>query len=98
MELNFKKLKKEFMRITLPDDRTLTVKPPKYSTVREFSNLDLSSEDDAFKGAAIILNLNMEGVKFTEAECYELFDVTDLVTLMTEFSNYITKITKQKNS
>lgn len=98
MELNFKKLKKEFMRITLPDDRKLTIRPPKYSTFRMFSALDLSSDEDAFKGATLILNLNMEGIKFTEADCQEMFDVTDLVALMTEFTNYITSITKQKNS
>lgn len=98
MELNFKKLKKEFMRITLPDDRKLTIQPPKYATFRKFSALDLSTDEDAFKGATLILNLNMEGIEFTEAECQEMFDVTDLVTLMSEFTDYITKLTKQKNS
>ncbi len=39
MEFNFKKLKKEFMRITLPDDRTLTIKPPKYSDFKKFAQL-----------------------------------------------------------
>lgn len=98
MELNFKKIKKEFMRITLPDDRKLTIQPPKYATFRKFSSMDLSTDDDAFKGAALILNLNMEGIEFTAEECHEMFDVTDIVTLMNEFTNYLTKLTKQKNS
>lgn len=98
MELNFKKLKKEFMSITLPDDRKITIRPPKYSTFRKFSNLQVETDADAFNSAALILNLNMEGVEFTEEECRDMFDVSDIVALMNEFTNYLTKLTKQKNS
>lgn len=98
MEFNFKKLKKEFMRITLPDDRTLTINPPKYSDFKKFAQLgNVKTDEDAFKGVAQILNLNMEGIKFTDKECQDLFDLADMYALMTEFMKYLTSITSQKN-
>lgn len=99
MEFNFKKLKKEFLRITLPDDRTLTIKPPKFSDFKRFSDManTIKDDEDAFKGVAEVLNLNMEGIEFTEQECQRLFDVADVYGLMTTFTKYLTKITSQKN-
>lgn len=99
MEFNFKKLKKEFMRITLPDDRHITIKPPKFSDFKKFAKLGdgIKTDDDAFKGVVEILNMNMEGVKFTVPECQEMFDIADVYALMTEFMNYLTRITSQKN-
>lgn len=99
MEFNFKKLKKEFMRITLPDDRHITIKPPKFSDFKKFAKLGdgIKTDDDAFKGVVEILNMNMEGVKFTVPEFQEMFDIADVYALMTEFMNYLTRITSQKN-
>lgn len=99
MEFNFKNLKKEFMRITLPDDRHITIKPPKFSDFKKFAKLghETKTDADAFKGVAEILNMNMEAIKFTVPECQEMFDVADVYALMTEFMNYLTRITSQKN-
>lgn len=99
MEFNFKKLKKEFMRITLPDDRHITIKPPKFSDFKKFAKLGdgIKTDEDAFKGVVEILNMNMEGVKFTVPECQEMFDIADVYALMTEFMHYLTRITSQKN-
>lgn len=99
MEFNFKNVKKELFRVTLPDDRVLTIKPPKYSDFKLFGQIGerLKSDGDAFKAVCDILNMNVEKIEISLAGCYEIFDVADAAELLNSFMGYLTGLANQKN-
>lgn len=99
MEFNFKNVKKELFRVTLPDDRVLTIKPPKYSTFKKFAQIGerVNADGDVFKVVFDVLNMNMEGIKISLADCYEIFDVADAAGFINSFMDYLTRLANQKN-
>lgn len=97
MEFNFKNIKKEFLRVTLPNGDKLTFGPPKWGIFKKFQKLDIKSDADAFRVLAEIVSTNMEGKKITEAEAAEMFDLADMYEFMTAYMEFLDKSINQKN-
>lgn len=97
MEFNFKNIKKEFLRVTLPDGSKITFGPPKWGVFKKLQKLDIKTDGDAFRVLAELLNTNMEGKKFTEASASETFDLADMYEFMTIYMEFLNKAIDQKN-
>lgn len=98
MEFNFNKVKKENLHLVLADGSSLTLRPPRYGSLKKFVRLGADvDEQQALELVAEILSENIEKKKITVQDVDELFDLSDLSTFIELYMKYLDQITNQKN-
>lgn len=98
MEFNFKKVKKEPLRMVLPDGTALTLLPPKYKQLKKISAMEGSLNDEqAIALVADLLSDNLEKIQISAKQITEQIDISDLSAFVETYMKYLQKITSQKN-
>lgn len=105
--LDFNKVKKNFLTVTLPDDdlTTLFILTPTKAIMDEFKLLqdsitdESNSEamDDMYKICAKIMSRNKANIVVTPGQLEQCLDVEDLTIFIQAYSNFLREITNQKN-
>lgn len=106
--LNFNKIKKQYMTVTLPDEgeTVLMIGTPTKRILDEFVVLQTSvnngvSNDDAldrmFGLCAEIMSFNKGGIKITKEHLENIFDLEDITVFIQAYTEFITEVTNQKN-
>ena len=106
--LNFNKIKKQYMRVTLPDvdETVLMIGTPTKRILDEFVVLQTSvkngvSNDDAldrmYALCAEIMSFNKSGIKITKEFLEGLFDLEDITVFVQGYTEFIGEVTNQKN-
>lgn len=106
--LNFNKLKKQYMTVTLPDENntTILVGTPTKAVMDDLLGLQhsLSAEnmgDDAinelYEICAKIMSRNKTGVRIEKSDLEEIFDFEDVIFFIREYSDFIGEVSNAKN-
>lgn len=106
--LNFNKVKKEYLPVTLPDENetVLLIGTPTKAVFDEFTDLkdklDSSMGDDAldeiYSICARIMSYNKGGIKITKEHISECMDFQDVIIFIHAYTDFITEVSNQKNS
>lgn len=109
MELNFNKVKKHYLTITLFDGRVVMVGTPNKSLLDKIMFMDtklkgnkqdeISSEqiDELYNICGEIMSTNKTGTKVTGKELGEMFDVEDLFLFFNTYMTFLDSIANSKN-
>lgn len=105
--LDFNKVKKSFLTVTLPDKdlTTLFILTPTKAIMDEFQLLQDSITDeskgevmdDMYKICAKIMSRNKANIVITPGQLEKCLDVEDLIIFINTYSNFLRGITNQKN-
>lgn len=106
--LNFNNVKKQYMTVTLPDEKktTLMIGTPTKAVMDEFIGLGESIKDaatreetmDQFYGmCARIMSLNKGGIKITKEQLENVLDFEDIMIFVRAYTDFINGITTGKN-
>lgn len=105
--LNFNKVKKAFLPVTLPDENetTLMILTPTKSIMNVLVNLekDLKESDDEtgadvlYEACSLIMSRNKTGRKVTVKELEDLLDVEDMFLFINTYTDFIGELTNSKN-
>lgn len=105
--LNFNKVKKRWFIVTLndADNTTLFIYTPTKATLDKFlamqdldlDNADMDALDALFDVCAEIMSRNKAGIKITADYLANIFDVEDIVTFITGYTNFLNEVSNQKN-
>ena len=105
-EFNFKSRKKEYLKITLPDDRVLYISTPSKSlsykiinTYKNFNEKPLSDDmiDELYSLSAMTMSANKDSVKITKEELIESIEVTDIIDYLNSYMDFVNEQTNKKN-
>lgn len=98
LDLTTRTASKKLYQIKMPDGKILNLKLPTQSLLMKLQDLQLYMNDDPMKALQAInnlvtqiLNLNVEGVKYTDEQ---IMDMLDLNTLILIIQDYLTETTK----
>lgn len=105
--LDFNKVKKNFLTVTLPDKdlTTLFVLTPTKAIMDAFQMLQdsinnenqIEAMDDLYKICAKIMTRNKANIFVTPEKLEQCLDVEDLTIFIQAYSNFLREITNQKN-
>ncbi len=106
--LNFNKLKKQYMTVTLPDEKetVLMIGTPTKRILDEFIDLQTMVEDNTvendvldrmFDLCAKIMSFNKGGVKITKEFLADIFDFEDIMIFIHAYTEFISEVTNSKN-
>lgn len=105
-EFNFKSRKKEYFKITLPDDRVLFISTPSKSlahkiidTYKNFNDKSVTDNiiDDLYNLSAMTMSANKDNIKVTKEELIESIEFTDIMDYLDSYMNFVNEQTNQKN-
>lgn len=107
--LDFNKLKKQYMTVTLADENNtvLMIGTPTKAILDNFLGLkdSLTAEnmgddaiDELYDICAQIMNRNKTGVKVSKTQIQELFDFEDIIYFIRAYSEFISEVSNSKNS
>ena len=112
MELNFNKVKKHYLNITLVDGRVIMVGTPnkglldkimvmdtRLKTENTNDVTDVSSDqiNELYNICGEILSINKTNTKITGKELGEMFDVEDLFLFFNTYMTFLDSIANSKN-
>lgn len=106
--LNFNKVKKQFMTVTLADENetTLLIGTPTKKTLEEFLSIkdylgkgDQNADvmDEFYALCAKIMSHNKNGKTITKEFVESIFDFEDIVIFIQAYTEFIQEVTSQKN-
>lgn len=109
--LNFNKAKKQYLAVTLADEKntTILVGTPTKSILDDFlalkthveslgdEEVDQETLDDLFEVVAKCMSRNKTGYHVTAEFISNIFDVEDIVIFMTAYAEFLDEVTKAKN-
>ena len=109
--LNFNKVKKTYLTVTLADENNTTIMigtPTKAimdNLVLLQAGLETISEEDAnvdntdelYSACAKVMSRNKGGVKISKEFLEEIFDFEDIMIFFNAYMNFITEVTSVKN-
>lgn len=104
--LDFTKLKKQYMTVTLADNTVLMIGTPTKAVLDEFLGLkdSLTAEgvgdeaiDELYAICAKIMSHNKTGVKIGVERVHELFDFEDIIIFIRAYSEFISEVSNAKN-
>lgn len=109
--LNFNNVQKQYLTVVLADDKntTLLVGTPTKAVMDDLVRLQVSFEtlnenetdvdatDDLYEACAKILSRNKAGVKITKEYLSEIFDFEDVLIFFSNYMEFVSEITNQKN-
>lgn len=105
--LDFNKLKKKFMTVTLADENNtvLMINTPTkaimdgFLAMRDSLSEDMENDalDELYDIVARIMSHNRNGKKFTKEEVQELFDYEDIIIFIRAYTEFINEVIDAKN-
>lgn len=106
--LNFNNLKKQYMTVTLPDEKktTLMVGTPTKKIMDEFismgSELENAGNDEEAMGelyalTAKIMSRNKGGITVTAEQLEESLDFEDIIVFIKAYTEFISEVSGRKN-
>lgn len=104
--LNFNNVKKQFLTITLADEKntTLMIGTPTKAimddlTLLQNSMSDANDEatDDLYNACARVMSRNKAGVKITKEFLAEIFDFEDIMIFFNAYMEFIDEVIASKN-
>lgn len=106
--LNFNKVKKQYMTVTLSDEKqtTIMIGTPTKKLMDEFivmgSQLDEATDNNAimkdfYELSAKLMSRNKGGVKITREQLEDALDFEDLIIFMNAYTAFIQEISRSKN-
>lgn len=107
--LNFNTIKKQFMTVTLPDEKqtVLMIGTPTKSLLAELSTLEdqlknVANGDDVsieslYDACAKIMSRNKAGTKITRQKLEKCLDIEDITVFFYSYIDFVTTIGNQKN-
>lgn len=108
-QLNFAKMKKKHLNVTLPDETVLMISTPKKKTLKQLvlisENLDSMSEDeidedvidDLYDICAIVMSNNKTRTVITKEQLEDMLDIEDIFTFFNSYMSFIGELASQKN-
>ena len=110
--LNFNKIKKQYMTVTLADkdETTIMIAPPTKKMMDDLivlqenlqkleDNEDETTEatEDLYSACARIMSRNKGGIEITTEFLSDIFDFEDIFIFFNAYMEFITEVTNQKN-
>ena len=107
--LDFRKTKKNYLKITLPDERetSLSVLQPTKELfermvamseeVASVSDSDLNALDEVYEVCAELMSRNKEGLVVSKSNLEATLDFEDVVTFLQTYSTFVAAIVHGKN-
>lgn len=109
--LNFNNVKKQFLTVTLADEKntTLMIGTPTKSIMDDLMILQESmnsvsdnetnneATDDLYSACARVMSRNKAGVKITKEYLAEVFDFEDIVIFFNAYMDFIDEVIASKN-
>lgn len=109
--LNFNNMKKQYLTVTLADEKktTLMISTPTKGVMDELlmlqeslealteNNTDMNAIDDLYTACAKIMSRNKGGIVITKEYLENLFDFEDIVILFNAYMDFINEVTGEKN-
>ena len=109
--LNFNNVKKQYLTVTLADEKktTLMIGTPTKAIMDDLvllqSSLEAINEDEAnveatddlYNACAKVMSRNKGGIKITKEYLEELFDFEDIVILFNAYMDFVSEVTGGKN-
>lgn len=109
--LNFNKVKKQYLAVTLADEKntTILVGTPTKSLLDDFlalkthveslgkDEVDQETLDDLFEVVSKCMSRNKTGYHVTAEYIANIFDVEDILIFMTAYAEFLDEMTKAKN-
>jgi hypothetical protein len=105
--LNFNNVKKQFLTVTLADEKntTLMIGTPTKAIMDDLTLLQNSmgsenndeATDDLYNACARVMSRNKAGVKITKEYLEEVFDFEDITIFFTAYMSFIDEVIKSKN-
>ena len=109
--LDFNKVKKQFLTITLADEKntTLMIGTPTKAIMDDLMILQNSmsavsdnetnneATDDLYNACARVMSRNKAGVKITKEFLSEIFDFEDIILFFTAYMEFIDEVIASKN-
>lgn len=108
--LNFNTMKKQYLTVTLPDEKktTIMVSTPTKSTMTELIELgDRLSEldqvdnleiiDSLYDFCARLLSVNKARIEINKEYLEDIFDIEDIVVLFKTYTEFVNGVYKTKN-
>lgn len=105
-EFNFKSRKKEYLKITLPDDRVLFISTPSkgltYKIIETYKNFNEKSTnndiiDDLYNLSAMTMSTNKDNIKVTKEELLDSIEINDIIDYLDIYMDFVNEQTNQKN-
>lgn len=109
--LNFNNVKKQFLTVTLADEKntTLMIGTPTKAIMDDLAVLQESMEsvndnennieatDDLYNACARVMSRNKAGIKITKEVLAEIFDFEDIVIFFKAYMDFIDEVIGSKN-
>ena len=106
--LDFNKIKKRYLTVTLADENetTLMICTPTKAIMDEFIGMkdSLSAEnmgddaiDELYEICTKIMNRNKGGIKIAKKDLEEMFDFEDIILFIRSYTDFISELTNSKN-
>lgn len=109
--LNFNNLKKQYLTVTLPDEKstTLLIGTPTKKLMDDLtvlqSNLEeieddssnVESFDELYTACAKIMSRNKAGVVITKEKLEDIFDFEDVIIFFSAYMEFIDEVARSKN-
>lgn len=109
--LNFNNLKKQYLTVTLPDEKktTLMIGTPTKAIMDDLvllqGGLETISEDEAnveatddlYNACAKVMSRNKGGIEITKKELEKIFDFEDIMIFFNAYMDFISEVTGGKN-
>ena len=107
--LDFTKMKKKYLPVTLPDGTALLVGMPTKAIMGSMmvmqSSVEMLAEDETnlealdlmYEACAKIMSRNKMGIPVHQEKLEEMFDFEDVLVFFTEYMEFVTEATNQKN-
>ena len=109
--LNFNNVKKQFLTVTLADEKntTLMIGTPTKAIMDDLTLLQKSMEsindtesnseatDDLYNACARVMSRNKAGVKITKEFLAEIFDFEDITIFFNAYMDFIDEVIASKN-
>lgn len=107
--LDFTKMKKKYLPVTLSDGTPLLIGMPTKAVMGSLltmqSSVEMLTEDETnlealdmmFESCAKIMSRNKMGIPVDQKKLEEMFDFEDILIFFTEYMDFVTEVTTQKN-
>lgn len=103
--LNYQKLKKSYLAVTLIDGTEISIGTPTkkvYDDLKSMSDLiddndNVEAMDELYRVTASVMSRNKDGVKIDKERLEEIMDIEDIIILYNAYMEFIGELSNQKN-
>lgn len=103
--LNYQKLKKSYLAVTLIDGKEILIGTPTkrvYDDLKSMSDLiddndNVEAMDELYRVTASVMSRNKKGVKIDKEYLENIMDIEDIIILYNAYMEFIGELSNQKN-